>query len=52
VIVEVGGYLDQAARRGEVVKRLTIVNEQRTMEAKQKAIEAMQRALGSAPKPP
>ncbi len=39
-------------RRNEVVKRLTIVNEQRTNEAKQKAIEEMERALGSRPKSP
>ena len=35
------------SRRTEVVKRLTIVNEQRTTEAKQKAIEQMERALRS-----
>jgi len=34
-------------RRNEVVKRLTIVDEQRTSEAKQKAIEDMERALRS-----
>ena len=39
-------------RRAEVTKRLSIVNEQRTTEAKQKAIEEMERALGSAPKSP
>jgi O-antigen ligase len=40
------------AQRGEVVKRLTIVNEQRAREAKQRAIEVMERALGSPPKSP
>jgi hypothetical protein len=35
-----------------VIKRLNIVNEQRTIEAKRKAIEAMERALGSRPKSP
>lgn len=40
------------ARRNEVIKRLTIVNEARTSEAKQKAIEEMQRALGSPAKSP
>jgi len=35
------------ARRSETVKRLTIVDEQRSREAKQKAIEVMERALGS-----
>jgi len=35
------------ARRSETVKRLTIVDEQRGREAKQKAIEVMERALGS-----
>jgi hypothetical protein len=39
-------------RRYDVVKRLTIVNEQRALEAKQKAIEEMQRALGSPSKSP
>lgn len=39
-------------RRGDITKRLTIVNEQRTTEAKQKAIEAMQRALRSPTKSP
>jgi hypothetical protein len=34
-------------RRYDVTKRLTIVSEQRDREAKQKAIEEMQRALGS-----
>jgi O-antigen ligase len=34
-------------RRNEIVKRLTIVDEQRTGEAKQKAIEVMERALRS-----
>jgi O-antigen ligase len=47
-----GSGIITTARRGEVVKRLTIVNEHRTMEAKQKAIEAMQRALGSHATPP
>ncbi|MBC7977901.1 MAG: hypothetical protein H7138_23210, partial [Myxococcales bacterium] len=40
------------ARRNDVVKRLTIVNDQRTTEAKQKAIEEMERALRSGPKSP
>lgn len=40
------------ARRNEIVKRLTIVNENRTAEAKQRAIEEMERALRSAPKSP
>ncbi len=40
------------ARRNDVVKRLTIVNDQRTSEAKQKAIEEMERALRSGPKSP
>jgi O-antigen ligase len=39
-------------RRYDVVKRLTIVREQRALEAKQKAIEEMQRALGSPSKSP
>jgi hypothetical protein len=39
-------------RRNDVVKRLTIVNEARATEAKQKAIEQMERALGSASKSP
>jgi O-antigen ligase len=39
-------------RRNDVVKRLTIVNEQRTTEAKHRAIEEMERALGSPPKKP
>jgi O-antigen ligase len=40
------------ARRNDVVKRLTIVNEQRTTEAKHRAIEEMERALRSSPKTP
>ena len=40
------------AHRNDVVKRLTIVNEARATEAKQKAIEEMERALRSAPKSP
>jgi hypothetical protein len=47
-----GSGIIAAARRNDVVKRLTIVNEQRTTEAKQKAIEEMERALGSAAKSP
>jgi hypothetical protein len=47
-----GSGIIAPARRGDVVKRLTIVNEQRTREAKQKAIEQMERALGSPPKSP
>jgi O-antigen ligase len=39
-------------QRNEIVKRLAIVDEQREMEAKQKAIEEMQRALGSPSKSP
>ena len=40
------------AHRNDVVKRLTIVTEHRANEAEQKAIEAMQRALGSPSKSP
>jgi O-antigen ligase len=47
-----GSGVVAATRRSEVVKRLTIVNEQRTREAKQKAIDAMQRALEPAPRSP
>jgi O-antigen ligase len=47
-----GSGIIAAARRNDVVKRLTIVNEQRTTEAKQKAIEEMERALRSAAKSP
>lgn len=47
-----GSGIIAAARRNDVVKRLTIVNEQRTIEAKQKAIEEMQRALRSSAKSP
>jgi O-antigen ligase len=47
-----GSGIITAARRNDVVKRLTIVNEQRTSEAKHRAIEEMERALGSPPKPP
>jgi hypothetical protein len=47
-----GSGVIAAARRNDVVKRLTIVNEQRTTEAKYKAIEEMERALGAAPKSP
>lgn len=36
--------------RGEVVQRLAMVDEQRSREAKQRAIEDMERALGSSPK--
>jgi hypothetical protein len=39
-------------RRYEVTRRLTIVSDQRAAEAKQKAIEEMERALGSRPKSP
>ncbi|HEX4417959.1 MAG TPA: O-antigen ligase family protein [Kofleriaceae bacterium] len=39
-------------RRYEVTQRLSIVTEQRTAEAKQKAIEELERALGSRPKSP
>lgn len=47
-----GSGIIAEARRNDVVKRLTIVNEQRTTEAKQRAIEQMERALGSAAKSP
>jgi hypothetical protein len=47
-----GSGIIAPARRGDVVKRLTIVNEQRTREAKQRAIEQMERALGSPSKSP
>jgi O-antigen ligase/tetratricopeptide (TPR) repeat protein len=47
-----GSGVIAVSRRNEVVKRLTIVNENRTAEAKQKAIEEMERALRSAPKSP
>ncbi|HEU4729216.1 MAG TPA: hypothetical protein VFT22_15035, partial [Kofleriaceae bacterium] len=40
------------ARRGDIVKRLAIVDEQRTTSAKQGAIEQMERALRSGPKSP
>ena len=39
-------------RRYEVGRRLAIVNDHRAAEAKQKAIEEMERALGSRPKSP
>jgi tetratricopeptide (TPR) repeat protein len=47
-----GSGLISPARRGEIVKRLAIVSEQRSNEAKHKAIEAMERALGSRPSSP
>jgi O-antigen ligase len=47
-----GAGIIAASHRNDVVKRLTIVNEQRTTEAKQKAIEEMERALRSPSKPP
>ena len=47
-----GSGVIPAARRRDVVKRLTIVSEQRAAEAKQRAIEQMERALGSASKSP
>jgi O-antigen ligase/tetratricopeptide (TPR) repeat protein len=47
-----GSGIISNARRVDVIKRLNIVNEQRTIEAKRKAIEAMERALGSRPKSP
>ena len=47
-----GSGIIAPVRRGDVVKRLTIVNDQRTSEAKQKAIEEMERALGSPSKSP
>jgi O-antigen ligase len=47
-----GSGIIAPTRRNEVVKRLTIVSDQRTSEAQQKAIEEMQRALRSDPKPP
>ena len=39
-------------RHYEVTQRISIVSEHRTAEAKQKAIEELERALGSVPKPP
>jgi O-antigen ligase len=47
-----GSGIMAMTRRNDVVRRLTIVNEQRTLEVKQRAIEEMERALGSASKPP
>jgi O-antigen ligase len=47
-----GSGIISEARRDGVVKRLAIVTEQRTTEAKQRAIEEMERALGSASKSP
>lgn len=47
-----GSGIIPASKRNDVVKRLTIVNEQRTSEAKHKAIEELERALGSAAKAP
>jgi O-antigen ligase len=42
-----GAGIIATGRRNDVVKRLTIVNEQRTTEAKQKAIEQLEHAIGS-----
>jgi O-antigen ligase len=47
-----GSGVITGAQRSEVVKRLTIVDQHRAIEAKQKAIEDMLRALRSAPKSP
>jgi hypothetical protein len=47
-----GSGVISPAHRNDVVKRLTIVNDARTTEAKQKAIEEMERALRSPPKSP
>jgi O-antigen ligase len=47
-----GAGLIEASRRFEIVKRFTIVNDHRAAEAKQRAIEDMERALGSRPKSP
>jgi hypothetical protein len=47
-----GSGILPVAHRNDVVKRLTIVSEHRANEAKQKAIEEMQRALGSPSKSP
>ena len=38
------------ARRGEVTRRLAIVSEQRTAEAKRKAIEALERSIAAPPR--
>jgi O-antigen ligase/tetratricopeptide (TPR) repeat protein len=40
------------ARRGDVTRRLAIVNERRTTEAKQRAMEQLERTLGSRPSSP
>jgi hypothetical protein len=47
-----GSGIVEPARRGELVKRFTIVSDHRETEARQKAIEEMERALGSRPKSP
>jgi hypothetical protein len=47
-----GSGIIPVARRGDVTKRLTIVNETRATEAKHKAIEQLERALGSGSKSP
>ena len=47
-----GAGVLSVTQRYEITKRLAIVTEHREMEAKQKAIEEMQRALGSASKSP
>jgi len=47
-----GSGIIAGAQRNDVVKRLTIVNETRAAEAKQKAIEEMERALRSPSKSP
>jgi len=47
-----GSGIITAARQNDVVKRITIVNEQRAAEAQQKAIERMERALGAPAKSP
>ncbi|HET9621733.1 MAG TPA: hypothetical protein VFP84_10220, partial [Kofleriaceae bacterium] len=45
-----GSPILAVSRHGEVTRRISIVNENRTAEAKQKAIEELERALGSRPK--
>jgi uncharacterized protein HemY len=45
-----GSPIFAATRHGEVTQRISIITENRTAEAKQKAIEELERALGSYPK--
>ncbi|HEY0192141.1 MAG TPA: hypothetical protein VGC42_13565, partial [Kofleriaceae bacterium] len=47
-----GSGVMSPTRRYEVTKRLSIISDHRKTEAKQKAIEELQRALGSDTKPP